>query len=108
MYIYYSTMLVNVVLRCIWFLSIAFTIPAEAWITISSYLELVRRLIWNLIRVENEHVCNVNQLKASKEINFKNTLEIFRFKIPGFHDKGHDQAAGKEEETNTVGSDDDD
>ncbi|KAI0805762.1 EXS family-domain-containing protein [Xylaria sp. FL0064] len=70
-WVYYAIMVIDPVLRFGWIFYAIFTHDAQHS-TIVSFLvslsEVVRRGIWALLRVENEHCSNVAQYKASRDI----------------------------------------
>eukprot|EP00004_Rigifila_ramosa_P024271 TRINITY_DN6982_c0_g1_i4.p1 TRINITY_DN6982_c0_g1~~TRINITY_DN6982_c0_g1_i4.p1 ORF type:complete len:776 (-),score=185.63 TRINITY_DN6982_c0_g1_i4:8-2335(-) len=75
-WVYYVAVAFNLILRFLWIvtmspsqqqLSRALGNP-QAWVTIAAFLELFRRTIWNLIRLENEHLNNCDSFRAVREI----------------------------------------
>ncbi|KAI1352146.1 EXS family-domain-containing protein [Xylaria sp. FL0043] len=70
-WVYYAIMVIDPILRFGWIFYAIFTHDAQHS-TIVSFLvslsEVVRRGIWALLRVENEHCSNVAQYKASRDI----------------------------------------
>ncbi|KAI1272815.1 EXS family-domain-containing protein [Xylaria sp. FL0933] len=70
-WVYYTIMVIDPILRFGWIFYAIFTHDAQHS-TIVSFLvslsEVVRRGIWALLRVENEHCSNVAQYKASRDI----------------------------------------
>jgi len=72
-YIYFVSMVVNVVLRLAWVSSIQHVnnIPGfskTGWDTIFAALEVIRRGHWNFYRLENEHLNNVGKYRAVKTV----------------------------------------
>ncbi|KAI1365879.1 EXS family-domain-containing protein [Xylaria arbuscula] len=70
-WIYYVIMIIDPILRFGWIFYAIFTHDAQHS-TIVSFLvslsEVVRRGMWALLRVENEHCTNVGQYKASRDV----------------------------------------
>ena len=66
---YYWSIGSNLIYRLLWTLTIS---PATLTVTIGSFwfstilavCEVLRRAQWNLLRVENEHLCNSVKFKA--------------------------------------------
>ncbi|KAL7625328.1 Xenotropic and polytropic retrovirus receptor 1 [Parahypoxylon ruwenzoriense] len=70
-WLYYIVMLLDPVLRFSWIFYAIFTHDIQHSALVSflvSLAEVVRRGIWALFRVENEHCANVAQYKASRDI----------------------------------------
>jgi len=72
-WVYYVAMGVNIVLRISWVMLISpkfFSITANKDVILFavSCAEVLRRGIWNLIRMENEHMNNCGKYRASKQI----------------------------------------
>lgn len=70
---YYIAMSVNLILRFGWTLSISTDIVArimrpEIFAFIISFMEMLRRCIWNFFRVEKEHIQNCGVFKAVEDI----------------------------------------
>ena len=42
---------------------------------------MYRRIIWNLFRVEKEHIANCGNLNAVPKINYNNIIDKIEFKI---------------------------
>ncbi|KAL7739523.1 hypothetical protein ACLKA6_012667 [Drosophila palustris] len=72
---YYFAIVSNVLLRFVWALElylIYFNYLSPFYSkTITSFLEIVRRFIWNFIRLENEHLYNVGHFRAVRDIYLK-------------------------------------
>lgn len=70
-WVYYAIMIIDPILRFGWIFYAIFTHDAQHS-TIVSFLvslsEVVRRGVWALLRVENEHCTNVGQYKASRDV----------------------------------------
>jgi hypothetical protein len=70
-WIYYVIMVVDPILRFSWIFYAAFTHDLQHSTIVSfmvSFMEIFRRGIWSLLRVENEHCANVAQYKASRDV----------------------------------------
>ncbi|KAL6807236.1 EXS family domain-containing protein [Trichoderma sp. SZMC 28013] len=70
-WIYYVIMTVDPVLRFSWIFYAIFAHDSQHSTIISfmvSFMEVFRRGIWSLLRVENEHCANVAQYKASRDV----------------------------------------
>ena len=75
---YYAIMVVDPILRFAWVLYAIFTHNTQHSTTISflvSLLEVLRRGMWALFRVENEHCANVSQYKASRDVPLPYRIE---------------------------------
>ncbi|ODA79845.1 hypothetical protein RJ55_05442 [Drechmeria coniospora] len=75
---YYAIMVVDPLLRFAWIFYAIFTHNAQHSTTISfvvALLEISRRGMWALFRVENEHCANVAQYKASREVPLPYLIE---------------------------------
>ncbi|KAI0525490.1 EXS family-domain-containing protein [Xylaria bambusicola] len=70
-WIYYAIMIIDPILRFNWIFYAIFTHDTQHS-TIASFLigftEVIRRGLWTLLRVENEHCTNVAQYKASRDV----------------------------------------
>ncbi|KAI5924074.1 EXS family-domain-containing protein [Camillea tinctor] len=70
-WIYYGIMVLDPILRFGWIFYAIFTYDAQHN-TLVSFLvalsEIIRRIMWALIRIENEHCGNVAQYKASRDV----------------------------------------
>jgi len=68
---YYLAIVFNGVTRCLWlfyFLMRQFAYTAD-WVAISlPFIEICRRFVWNIFRVENEHVTNVGDFRAVHDV----------------------------------------
>ncbi|KIX09283.1 uncharacterized protein Z518_00362 [Rhinocladiella mackenziei CBS 650.93] len=70
-WVYYFAMVANVVLRQQWVFYAIFTSDLQHSAMLSflvSLAEVIRRGMWSLFRVENEHCNNVGQFRASRDI----------------------------------------
>ncbi|KAJ3366550.1 Xenotropic and polytropic retrovirus receptor 1 [Allomyces arbusculus] len=70
---YYAALVLNVILRASWIMLVSPghwlpTLPVFTLTMVSALLEVVRRVVWCLFRMENEHVSNCGQFRATKEI----------------------------------------
>ena len=71
--VYYVCMLLNVVLRYVWLLTISPGIDFDERHTslrifLFGMLEVLRRCMWNVFRVENEQLHNVGEFRAIKAV----------------------------------------
>ncbi|KAM7347488.1 solute carrier family 53 member 1-like [Cochliomyia hominivorax] len=82
---YYFVVVENLILRFFWAISLYFVtnnyINVYNMESLSGCLEIVRRYIWNYVRLENEHLYNVGQFRAVRDIFIepivtKNSMEI--------------------------------
>ncbi|KAK4083021.1 uncharacterized protein Triagg1_1911 [Trichoderma aggressivum f. europaeum] len=70
-WIYYIIMIVDPILRFSWIFYAIFAHDSQHSTIVSfmvSFMEVFRRGIWSLLRVENEHCANVAQYKASRDV----------------------------------------
>ncbi|KAJ2404957.1 Signal transduction protein [Coemansia sp. RSA 1935] len=74
-WVYYVSMVLDVTLRFLWILQISPTffsfghsVHRSTISYIAAALEVVRRFVWNFFRVENEHVSNCGQFRATVDI----------------------------------------
>ncbi|KAL7945592.1 EXS family domain-containing protein [Trichoderma barbatum] len=70
-WIYYVIMIIDPILRFSWIFYAIFTHDLQHSTIVSflvSLMEVFRRGIWSLLRVENEHCANVAQYKASRDV----------------------------------------
>lgn len=71
---YYVAMLINFILRLIWlvgFIQLSFidsVLEGEIKIFFFSFVEILRRIIWTTLRVENENVNNLEKYRSIMEI----------------------------------------
>ena len=75
---YYSIMVLDPILRFAWIFYPIFTHDTQHSTLISflvSLLEIIRRGMWALFRVENEHCANVSQYKASRDVPLPYRIE---------------------------------
>ncbi|KAH3757218.1 xenotropic and polytropic retrovirus receptor 1 [Pelomyxa schiedti] len=80
-WIYYTASVVNLILRLSWTLTISpeaigvgSIIDLELFRTILACLEILRRGVWNIFRVENEHITNCTLCRATKD--FKMPIDL--------------------------------
>jgi hypothetical protein len=79
-WIYYVIMVVDPLLRFSWIFYAIFTHNAQHSTVVSflvSFSEVLRRGMWTLLRVENEHCANVAQYKAARDTPLPYNLEQF-------------------------------
>lgn len=73
-WVYGLVSLENLALRLLWTLPQFLTMPPHASVrfqavtTLVAAAEVLRRVLWNIIRVENEHLNNVGQFRATRHI----------------------------------------
>ncbi|TWU72247.1 hypothetical protein ED733_000821 [Metarhizium rileyi] len=75
---YYFIMVVDPVLRFAWIFYAIFTHDAQHSTVVAffvSFVEVLRRGMWALFRVENEHCANVAQYKASRDVPLPYRIE---------------------------------
>lgn len=75
---YYAIMVVDPILRFSWIFYAIFAHDTQHSTIVSflvSLLEVLRRGIWALFRVENEHCANVSQYKASRDVPLPYRIE---------------------------------
>ncbi|KAG5982820.1 hypothetical protein E4U55_001273 [Claviceps digitariae] len=75
---YYFIMVVDPILRFAWIFYAIFTHDTQHSTIVSflvSFVEILRRAMWALFRVENEHCANVAQYKASRDIPLPYLIE---------------------------------
>ncbi|QPG97235.1 hypothetical protein C2857_006005 [Epichloe festucae Fl1] len=75
---YYSIMIVDPILRFAWIFYAIFTHNTQHSTMASfvvSLVEILRRGMWSLFRVENEHCANVSQYKASRDVPLPYRIE---------------------------------
>ncbi|EFC45668.1 predicted protein [Naegleria gruberi] len=72
---YYMAMFSNIILRWVWlpFLFVKSFVKIEKetleWILyLFVFLEILRRFIWNIFRIEHENIANIENYRATKEI----------------------------------------
>lgn len=72
---YYAAIVQDFILRLSWVLNVslgeAWTLESDLLTCITAPLELIRRFIWNYIRLENEHVNNCGQFRVVRDISVK-------------------------------------
>ncbi|KAI5461447.1 EXS family-domain-containing protein [Mariannaea sp. PMI_226] len=77
-WLYYFIMVVDPILRFAWVFYAIFTHNPQHSTIVSfmiALLEVVRRGMWALFRVENEHCANVSQYKASRDVPLPYRME---------------------------------
>ncbi|KAJ2747846.1 Signal transduction protein [Coemansia sp. BCRC 34301] len=74
-WMYYAAIVTDVILRFVWitqispsFFSFGHAVHSATVAYIAAVLEVVRRFLWNFLRVENEHVSNCGQFRATTDI----------------------------------------
>ncbi|KAJ2725685.1 Signal transduction protein [Coemansia sp. Benny D115] len=74
-WVYYVAIVVDVILRFVWitqispnFFSFGHKVHASTIAYIAAVLEVLRRFSWNFFRVENEHISNCGQFRATTDI----------------------------------------
>lgn len=69
-WVYYVAMIIDPVLRFTWILYAVFTqVQHSALISfVASLLEVCRRGMWSIFRIENEHCTNVCRFRASRDV----------------------------------------
>lgn len=75
---YYAIMTIDPILRCNWILYVVLPMDANHSTVFSfavAFLEVTRRGMWALFRVENEHCANVGQYKASRDVPLPYRIE---------------------------------
>lgn len=75
---YYAIMVIDPILRFAWIFYAIFTHDTQHSTIVSflvSLMEVVRRGMWTLFRVENEHCANVSQYKASRDVPLPYRIE---------------------------------
>ena len=77
-----SAMILNLILRTTWMLSISPNIinffgRPELFLFVIGALEIFRRGLWNFFRVEREHLANLGQFKAVHSLNLPNDASKF-------------------------------
>ena len=75
---YYAIMVVDPVIRFAWIFYAIFTHDTQHSTLVSflvATIEVVRRGLWAIFRVENEHCANVSQYKASRDVPLPYRIE---------------------------------
>ncbi|KAI0988860.1 hypothetical protein GJ496_003006 [Pomphorhynchus laevis] len=73
--LYYLAILHNIVIRYMWLIRVIIDLRqlgsnySESFAFIAAMLEMLRRHIWNYFRLENEHLNNVGQFRAVRDIS---------------------------------------
>jgi hypothetical protein len=65
--LYYVALVTNLLIRFLWVFipgSPSFT----TWSFISGLMEMLRRIVWNFYRLENEHLGNMDQYRITREV----------------------------------------
>ncbi|RDD44460.1 Xenotropic and polytropic retrovirus receptor 1-like protein [Trichoplax sp. H2] len=79
-YLYYLAMIANLVLRFAWTITVSVgelnLLDSDLLITILASFEVFRRFIWNLFRLENEHLNNCGQFRATRNISIKPLYKV--------------------------------
>lgn len=79
-WIYYAIMIIDPILRFNWIFYAIFTHNTQHSTIVSffvAFAEVVRRGLWLILRVENEHCANVSQYKASRDTPLPYQLDQF-------------------------------
>lgn len=59
-WIYYLCIIADIILRLVWIISILnITLEKESWIFIASFLEIIRQIMWVILKVDNESYNNL-------------------------------------------------
>nr|CAD7256647.1 unnamed protein product [Timema shepardi] len=70
---YYFAMIEDIMLRLMWAISYILTeneyISSDIMTSLSSFLEVFRRFVWNFFRLENEHLNNCGKFRAVRDIS---------------------------------------
>ncbi|KAH6893262.1 EXS family-domain-containing protein [Thelonectria olida] len=77
-WVYYFIMVVDPILRFAWIFYAIFTHDKQHSTIVSfmvAFMEVLRRGMWALFRVENEHCANVSQYKASRDVPLPYRME---------------------------------
>ncbi|KAG1902241.1 EXS-domain-containing protein [Suillus fuscotomentosus] len=65
--LYYVALVMNLVIRFLW----VFYIPSWSYFNLRSFIcslmEMIRRVVWNFYRLENEHLGNMDQYRITRE-----------------------------------------
>ncbi|KAG1876839.1 EXS-domain-containing protein, partial [Suillus tomentosus] len=65
--LYYVALVMNLVIRFLWL----FYIPSWSYFNLRSFIcslmEMIRRVVWNFYRLENEHLGNMDQYRITRE-----------------------------------------
>ena len=75
---YYTIMVIDPILRFAWIFYAIFAHDSQHSTIVSflaSFAEVIRRGMWALFRVENEHCANVSQYKASRDVPLPYRIE---------------------------------
>lgn len=81
-YSYYFMMVLNLVLRLAWVLTLSPNITEktfgspEIFRLVTGALEITRRGIWNILRIEKEHIKNCEEFKALPSIRLQYEAQI--------------------------------
>ena len=58
--IYYICIIVNFILRLLWIISVFnITLDRESWVFIASFIEIMRQIMWVILKVDNESYNNL-------------------------------------------------
>lgn len=72
---YYTAIVGDLVLRFAWTLNVTLNdlwiLHGEILICVTALAECVRRFVWNFFRLENEHLNNVGQFRAVRDISIR-------------------------------------
>jgi len=67
--LYYVAMVLNVMIRFVWIIYVpGGSFNSQLLSVVAASLEMLRRILWNFFRVENEHIGNADQYRVTREI----------------------------------------
>jgi hypothetical protein len=90
---YYIVSIINLLFRFFWILNVSnitsgtYSLFIKIKISrndlglILCIIEMMRRILWNLLRVEKEHIGNCGKLNAVPKVNYDSIIEKIEFKI---------------------------
>lgn len=59
-WVYYFCIIANIILRLLWIISIfKISLDKESWLFIASFLEIIRQVIWVILKIDNESYHNL-------------------------------------------------
>ncbi|KAJ3565291.1 hypothetical protein NP233_g7722 [Leucocoprinus birnbaumii] len=80
-YLYYVAILSNCLIRFVWVIYIPEAGPNTLIRTFTAgFLEMLRRIQWNFYRLENEHIGNIDQYRATREVPLPYALDTNRYR----------------------------
>ncbi len=83
---YYVIIVLNLLLRISWVLNLSTEVvnlsfggKAYIYVMVLSYVEIMRRGIWNLLKVENEHIKNCQKFNAVVNYEYleRESIDLF-------------------------------